>query len=128
MADLLNPRYNAVKVGLCPNNALRDGLPPRSLGAAKPHPVEEIQKSWLRREDDAQARLYGATYGMHSVVRMKMERTIVGNSRRLPGMQSSLLGLSTLMDLDDRIEFEDILNVEAPDDPRANKTIHDIVD
>eukprot|EP01068_Selenidium_serpulae_P005947 Selendium_serpulae@DN4234_c0_g1_i3.p1 len=128
MSNLLDPRYNAVKCGLTPNNSIRDGLAPYSLSADKKHPVEEMQKNRLRREDDEQVRLMAATYGLHSVIRLKMERTICGSSRRHPGIDSSLLGLATVMDLDDRLEFEDILNVETPDDPQHKKTMHDIME
>ncbi len=63
----------------------------------------------LRNEEDFKLRMLALTYGIHAPLRHKMDRTMLAQSQRLPGLRSSLIGLQTVMGLDEKIEFEDYL-------------------
>merc|ERR1712216_274669 len=66
-----------------------------------------------RRSEQQEMMTKALIYGQHAPLKAKMEREILSQFQRLPGLPSSLVGLETLMDMDDDIEFEDIFNLEA---------------
>ena len=48
--------------------------------------------------------------GKHAAMRMKLDRAILSQYQRLPGVESSFVGLDTALQRDVRIEFSDVLN------------------
>mmetsp|Transcript_6739 Transcript_6739/g.9293 ORF Transcript_6739/g.9293 Transcript_6739/m.9293 type:complete len:115 (+) Transcript_6739:371-715(+) len=62
----------------------------------------------------------------------KMERELLSSVQRLPGLPSSLVGLETLLDKDDEIDFEDVFNLEenAPNSRMMgpNFGLHDVME
>ena len=50
------------------------------------------------------------SYGSAAAISMKVEKAIMGNFQRLPGLRSSHVGLNTVLGVDEDIDFEDILN------------------
>jgi hypothetical protein len=48
-------------------------------------------------------------YGSHMPLQMTMEENILSQFRRFPGLQSSMSGLETMLNMDETIEFEDYL-------------------
>ncbi|CAJ1455160.1 unnamed protein product [Effrenium voratum] len=61
-----------------------------------------------------------------------MERELLSQFQRLPGLPSSLVGLETVLDMDETIEFEDIMNLEANSAMSRftgpNRGLHDIME
>jgi|LauGreDrversion4_2_1035121.scaffolds.fasta_scaffold49515_3 hypothetical protein len=80
-----------------------------SPGAGMPiNEVERIQKQFLVNSEKEKLRKANAVYGRHVPMRMLMERQILSQHRRLPGLRSNMVGLSEVMGIDDDIEPEDI--------------------
>lgn len=61
--------------------------------------------AWRMRKVTAQK-----IYGAHVPMRMEMERQILGQFQRLPGLDSELCGLRTMLDEDETLELEDVLD------------------
>lgn len=49
-------------------------------------------------------------YGSHAAWEKRMDRAVLSQARRLPGIPSSFSGLDTIMGRDDKIGFEDFLS------------------
>ncbi len=78
-------------------------------GAGMPiNEVERIQKHHLVNSEKERLRKANAVYGIHAPIRMLMERNILAEHRRLPGLKSNMVGLSEVMGIDDDIEPEDL--------------------
>merc|ERR1719174_1753883 len=87
--------------------------PKARTGTKARHPVEKLVLEHTRRGEQQEMMSKALVHGLHAPFRAKMEREILSQFQRLPGLPSSLVGLKTVMDMDDEIEFEDILNLEA---------------
>ena len=70
--------------------------------------VERIQKQFLVNSEKEKLRKANAVYGRHVPMRMLLERQILAQHRRLPGLKSNMVGLSEVMGIDDDIEPEDL--------------------
>merc|ERR1711879_466405 len=77
------------------------------------HPVERLLLDSGRREEKQEMMQLALVHGAHAPLRMKMERELLSQFQRLPGIPSSLAGLETVLDTDETIEFEDVFNLEA---------------
>ena len=78
-------------------------------GAGMPlNPVEEIQKTFLLQSEKENLKRANVVYGQHAPLRMMMERNLLAQHRRLPGLKSNLVGLCESMGIDDDIEPEDM--------------------
>eukprot|EP01043_Picozoa_sp_COSAG02_P019258 COSAG02_NODE_921_length_15917_cov_4.428057_6_plen_95_part_00 len=55
-----------------------------------------------------QREILAATYGLHVPLRMQMESEILSQYRRLPTLQSSMVGLDTLAGRDTQINISDV--------------------
>ena len=84
---------------------------------ATPHPVEAIQKNWLADQFKTKTNALNAIYGHALPLSLKMEAAILGQCKRLPCHSSSFLGLNTLLNRDETIEYEDFLNRECNEPP-----------
>mmetsp|Transcript_34956 Transcript_34956/g.52604 ORF Transcript_34956/g.52604 Transcript_34956/m.52604 type:complete len:149 (-) Transcript_34956:186-632(-) len=96
------------------------------------HPVERLLLDDVKRAEKQEMMAKAITFGQHAPFRTKMERNLLAQFQRLPGLESSLLGLHTVMDLDDTIEFEDIFNLEANAAVSSvvgpNRGLHDVME
>ena len=123
----MDPQYDLTK-GWSGNDSLRKGFMPIGLGADKQHPVEKVQLKRLRNEETFKMKMYGATYGLHAPLRFCMERNILAQCGRHPGLPSSYIGLHTVMGTDDRLDFEDVLGVDNPvERPSGMRSDHDLI-
>ena len=93
----------------------------RAYGTAHAHPVEAIQKDWLRTQLETKHFLMSSVYGAHLPMAIRMEMETLAKVQRLPGLPSSRVGLECLMGRDETLDFEDYLGlpqdseVEPPD-------------
>eukprot|EP00933_Yihiella_yeosuensis_P021098 TRINITY_DN1678_c0_g1_i1.p1 TRINITY_DN1678_c0_g1~~TRINITY_DN1678_c0_g1_i1.p1 ORF type:complete len:152 (+),score=43.59 TRINITY_DN1678_c0_g1_i1:84-539(+) len=105
--------------------ATRSGEQPR-------HPVEKLLQDGLRRDEQQEMMSKCIVYGQHAPIRAKMERELLSQFQRLPGLPSSLVGLETVLDMDETIEFEDIFNLEEtaaiPKTTGPNRGLHDVME
>merc|ERR1712028_195550 len=108
-------------------NVLRDGLSSLGANSSAGHPVEGMQRNFLRHKMDAKDAELGALYGSHFMMRRKMEEALLSRHQRLPGLKSEFMGLSTLLNMDEEFGFEDCL-----DDPWLRETptmaLHDAME
>merc|ERR1712187_860160 len=85
-----------------------------------------------KRSEQQEMMAKALVYGLHAPIRAKMERELLSQFQRLPGLKSSLVGLETVMDLDETIEFEDVFNLEennpAPRTTGPNRSLHDVME
>ncbi len=86
---------------------------------AIPHPVEAIQKNWLADQFKTKTNALNAIYGHALPLSLKMEAATLGQCKRLPCHNSNFLGLNTLLNRDETIEYEDFLNRECNEPPTS---------
>merc|ERR1719390_538668 len=80
--------------------------PKSRTGTVARHPVERLLLDHPRRGEQQEMMSKALVHGLHAPFKAKMEREILSSFQRLPGLSSSLVGLETVMDMDDEIEFE----------------------
>ena len=61
-----------------------------------------------KEEVNRQRKILAASYGQHVPLRMQMESEILSQFRRLPSLQSSMVGLETLAGRDTKIDVTDV--------------------
>merc|ERR1712086_183111 len=91
-------------------NLLRDGMASRSTAQMKVHPVQAMQKNFLRQKVDQKAMDMGNLYESHMMMRFKMEEALLARHQRLPGLKSEFVGLNTLLNNDEDFGFDDVLD------------------
>ena len=74
------------------------------------HPVDALQKSLKEAEWAGKLDMVRRVYGSHLAMRLATEKAMFSRPHRLPGLQSSKIGLDTVMGTDLNIEFSDYLN------------------
>merc|ERR1719394_2005542 len=85
-----------------------EGTGPTSRsGASVRHPVEKLLIDNSKRSEQQEMMAKSIVFGQHAPIRAKMERELLSQFQRLPGLPSSLVGLETMLDMDDTIEFEE---------------------
>ena len=82
------------------------------MGVAQ-HPVRAIQKKsdsslWSSKLDQVR-RVYGSSLAM----RLATEKQIFDRSHRLGDLESSKIMRDTMIGMDDKIQFEDVLNIPS---------------
>jgi len=110
-----------------------DSTGPLSRAGAQPrHPVEKFLIDHARRDEQQEMMGKALVFGQHAPVRTKLEREMLSQFQRLPGLPSSLVGLETVLDMDETIEFEDIFNLEeqapVPKLTGPNRGMHDVME
>jgi hypothetical protein len=110
-----------------PGQAPKQPMP----GAGMPiNPVEVIQKNHLINSEKERLMRASAVHGQHAALRMMMERNLLSQHRRLPGLRSNLVGLSESMGLDDDFAPEDMFyqNEECPVARMGTRDIHSMME
>mmetsp|Transcript_86746 Transcript_86746/g.176565 ORF Transcript_86746/g.176565 Transcript_86746/m.176565 type:complete len:149 (+) Transcript_86746:89-535(+) len=111
---------------------LADTGPSTRKGVQPRHPVERLLLDAGRRSEQQEMMGKCMVFGQHAPIRAKMERNILAQFQRLPGLQSSLVGLETVLDMDETIEFEDVFNMEdtAPMSKNTgpNRGLHEVME
>ena len=100
---------------LAPNDAMRNGVATVKGELMTVHPVQPIQASMAKDEVQRQRGVLAATYGQHVPLRMQIESEILSQFRRLPTLQSSMLGLETLAGRDTQINVADVFGASCGD-------------
>jgi proteasome maturation protein len=101
------------------HDTLRHGLPALKNEALPMHPVEVIQNTTSKYQQQTKRTLLEKVYGSAFPMKMDIERQILSKFQRPPGLvPSSMLGLESLTGSLDDFGFEDYLN-----DPRESETL-----
>lgn len=92
------------------------------------HPVEEIQRSAKSNEVKTKRQLQAITYGAAMPMRLQMQEEILSQFHRLPGLQSSYLGLAALSGRDEKFDVEDYMGrpEDSPYEPETGA--HEIME
>jgi len=74
------------------------------------HPVDLMQQTHEKNTESLHQFTLSNVYGYHMVMKLQMEKAILSQFQRLPGLPSSFCGLETLIGNDEDIDFDDYLN------------------
>lgn len=100
-----------------PHDAFRHGLGTLKDDIGNTHVVEAIQRNHPRQQEQIRLEMLRNVYGSALPARMALEKQILGRVQRLPGIESSRLGLDSLSGKLDEFEFDSYLN--TPTDSEA---------
>eukprot|EP01113_Clastostelium_recurvatum_P025985 TRINITY_DN311_c0_g1_i3.p1 TRINITY_DN311_c0_g1~~TRINITY_DN311_c0_g1_i3.p1 ORF type:complete len:146 (+),score=35.91 TRINITY_DN311_c0_g1_i3:23-439(+) len=92
-------------------DALQAGHQHAEVQGTYRHPVEAIQKNFFQQQLASQEFALRRVYGSHMVQRLQIERHILTQFQRLPVLETSFVGLETVLGTDEDIGFEDYLNM-----------------
>lgn len=81
--------------------------------AAMKHPVESMQAGWAKQQWDNDLHHAERVWGPGMAMRMRMDRAILAQFQRAPGLESDFVGLDTILGRDIKVGFEDVLDVPA---------------
>jgi proteasome maturation protein len=101
---------NSLPIYSGPVDHLRHGFRSLEHELSNKHPIETLQKSQSSSSWNMKLDMVRRTYGSHLAMRLATEKEIFGSCQRLPGLQSSNIGLETVLGTDERMEFSDFLN------------------
>lgn len=93
-----------------PVDHLRFGFKSLESAGNAPHPVAQLQMSSGEAEWAAKLDMVRRSYGSHLAMRLATERAMFSRPHRLPGLQSSHIGLDIVTGSDVKIDFADYLN------------------
>ncbi|KAL1918590.1 uncharacterized protein VTP21DRAFT_2612 [Calcarisporiella thermophila] len=103
------------------HDTLRHGIRTVVTEVLPKHPLEQQLANWEETQQSLKLEMHRRVYGIHAPVRLLMEKNIVAQMQRLPGLPSSGVGLDILAGKDESLEFEDVLG-----DPEHSTDIIDI--
>ncbi|DBB14063.1 hypothetical protein WJX82_008902 [Trebouxia sp. C0006] len=93
-----------------PHDSFRHGLGTLKDDIGNTHVVEAIQRNHPRQQEQIRLEMMRNVYGSALPARMALEKQILGRVQRLPGIESSRLGLDSLSGKLDEFEFDSYLN------------------
>lgn len=93
-----------------PHDVFRHGLGTLKDDIGQQHIVEAIQKNHPRQQEQIRQDTMRSVYGSALPAKMALERQILGRVQRLPGIESSRLGLESLTGKLDEFDFDTYLN------------------
>eukprot|EP01040_Poterioochromonas_malhamensis_P013934 gene13934-15383_t len=101
---------NGLPIASGPADHLRLGFSSLEQSHKAPHPIQVLQNQtdleWALKLD-----VVRRTYGSHMAMRLATERKMLSRPRRLPGLESSNVAVSTMLGNAESIDFKDFLNV-----------------
>eukprot|EP00455_Lapot_gusevi_P019392 TRINITY_DN2076_c0_g1_i1.p2 TRINITY_DN2076_c0_g1~~TRINITY_DN2076_c0_g1_i1.p2 ORF type:complete len:149 (-),score=51.49 TRINITY_DN2076_c0_g1_i1:218-610(-) len=103
-----------------PVDVLRQGPGSLKGQVSAVHPVQLIEQKLPKQQMRSRKMMMAQIHGSHLPMRMEMEEAILGQFRRLPGLQSSMLGLNTMLQRDETIEFNDFLGDPQNDERQVD--------
>eukprot|EP01095_Lingulamoeba_sp_RSL-Kostka_P010234 TRINITY_DN364_c0_g1_i1.p1 TRINITY_DN364_c0_g1~~TRINITY_DN364_c0_g1_i1.p1 ORF type:complete len:151 (-),score=51.19 TRINITY_DN364_c0_g1_i1:34-429(-) len=100
---------------------LTDGLPQLKSLTLETHPVEKLQQN-IYQDKKMKKEGLRHLFGQHMPMRLALEESVMSQSLRLPGMDSSYFGLEILTGQCYEIGFEDFLDM--PEFSEQNVDLH----
>eukprot|EP00924_Labyrinthula_sp_SR-Ha-C_P009298 snap_masked-scaffold_2-processed-gene-19.19-mRNA-1 protein AED:0.04 eAED:0.04 QI:0/-1/0/1/-1/1/1/0/123 len=96
------------KVHLESHDTLRNGLPTTSVNASiSKHPVEQAQLNHEEAFVQTRTKEISALYGIAAAISLNADEALLKKRHRLPGLQSSFLGLEVFRGNDKSFGLED---------------------
>lgn len=103
----------------------RGGLRSMRHEVAAKHPVEEMQLSLAPQQWENEVRHVERVYGPGQAMRMRMDRAMLAQFQRAPGLPSGFVGLDTILGRDIKVGFEDVLDVpEMRSEASTTESVH----
>ena len=110
-----------------PIDRMRSGFTALAFDANKPHPVEYTQRTFEKQAFENKMKHLESVYGSHAAIRMRMEKAILSQFQRLPGLKSEFAGLDTILGKDEGISFEDFL-ADPHMTPDLQRPVHNLME
>jgi len=109
-------------------DSLREGItaPTAQPDDAIVHPLQAREIEIVKNDVQFKSAALDNLFGSHMPARLQMEESILSNFQRLPTLKSDLVGLSTVLGLDEDIGFSDYLR--DPSAPEAVINLHDVME
>jgi len=98
-----------------PIDSFREGPGRHHACSPDAHPLHDVNRKALLMDIQRRQVMMGDMYGSAAAKSMLIEEKLLGSVKRLPGLPSSYLALSTLYNLDGKFGFEDYLGDKAYD-------------
>ena len=86
-------------------------------------PAQRLSQDWQQQLFQAQL-----AFGEHAALEMEMDRKILKQFQRLPGIKSNFLGLDTVVGRDYEIDFEDYLGAGIEHERPTKPGVHEIME
>lgn len=96
-----------------PHDSFRHGLGTLKDDIGSTHVVEAIQKNHPKQQEQTRLEMMRSVYGTALPARMALDRQILSRVQRLPGLESSRLGLDAMSGRLDEFDFDSYLNRPA---------------
>lgn len=83
------------------------------------HPVQKIERQFDLNAAATKRKLQAAAFGSALPMRLMMQQHMLAQCQRLPGLPSSYAGLNSFTGSDEKIDFDDIINLpmDSPEIP-----------
>eukprot|EP00753_Platysulcus_tardus_P008971 PLAT1735.1.p2 GENE.PLAT1735.1~~PLAT1735.1.p2 ORF type:complete len:127 (-),score=42.60 PLAT1735.1:71-451(-) len=108
-----------------PRDEMTAGPSMLKFDTAVRHPVEEMQRSFLTDELARERRNLMRVDGRGAVIRAEMERRVLTQFQRLPGLPSAMSGLDTLLGRDMELDAEDLYGDDSVSPHAPKRTLHE---
>ena len=106
----------------------RGGLRSMRHEMAAKHPIEAMQEAWHTQKWGNDLHHAERVFGPGTAMRMRMDRAILSQFQRAPGLASDFVGLDTILSRDITVGFEDILDVPETRTDTPLESVHDALD
>ncbi|KAJ3302186.1 hypothetical protein HDU76_005561 [Blyttiomyces sp. JEL0837] len=91
------------------HDTMRNGLRTIRSEVTGAHPLENHLSKWDETQEALRMTMLSDVYGMHAPLRLKMEKHLVSQKRRIPVLKNTNLAMEILTGRDQTIDFEDYL-------------------
>ncbi|CAN8076733.1 unnamed protein product [Agarophyton chilense] len=98
------PTHTQLSPDVAPGSTLKYSATPL-------HPVQTIQANAHKAQQLTRRKLQAAAYGAALPMRAAMHQHMLSQCQRLPGLPSSYAGLDSFTGRDEKIDFEDFMNL-----------------
>eukprot|EP00828_Plagiopyla_frontata_P000367 TRINITY_DN0_c1550_g1_i1.p2 TRINITY_DN0_c1550_g1~~TRINITY_DN0_c1550_g1_i1.p2 ORF type:complete len:115 (-),score=18.19 TRINITY_DN0_c1550_g1_i1:49-393(-) len=103
---------------MCIRDSL-DGMKPKLETQQKQkHYISQMQETQVFSQEQQKMIQLSRAFGSALPQQLTIERSLLAQPRRLPGLESSMLGLEVHMNKLSSIEYEDVFRNEAPELPK----------
>jgi len=107
-------------------NPMRKGLGDTAAFKAPIHPAQEREITFHTTQAEFKKLALDNLYGTHMAARLQIEQGFLSEFQRLPSLQTSFVGLETMMGIDEDLGFSDYLG--DPSVSEYNVDIHHIME
>nr|CCA14153.1 conserved hypothetical protein [Albugo laibachii Nc14] len=108
-------------------DALRHGFTKAATSVRPVHPVQQLQAHNHEMNWELKMATVEQVYGKAASMRLRTEKAVLEQFKRLPGLPSSNAGIDTITGMDEQVDLEDILN-DANDHSYEHFKVHEAIE